>query len=417
MLSSLRGFKDVLSDEALKWQWVETVTHEVFSAFGFSPIQVPLLEDVRLFHASVGATSDIVEKQMYAFDDLDGKRIGLRPEATASVMRAYIEHNLHTGPVPTKLYYSGPMFRHERPQAGRLRQFHQMGAEVIGVLKPHHDVELLSLLAYLFERLTIRGIVLQINSIGCPVCRPLYRNELLAFLQGYLSKLCENCRRRSRENPLRVLDCKEASCRGIASASPSPLDHLCAECAHHFRAVQEGLSRLNIPFLIQPRLVRGLDYYTKTVFEATSEHLGAQSAVAAGGRYDGLAEALGGAPTPALGFAIGMERLMALLDPTQVPERPLQLFLIPLGSAASKMLSPILYALRKRGMRCEMGDEEASLKSQMKRGDRLSAQYVLIVGNAEIEAGVAQIRNMQNKVQQGCALTDLTNNLLAVLNA
>ncbi|HIE64258.1 MAG: histidine--tRNA ligase [Nitrospira sp.] len=411
--SALKGFKDLLPGESERWEWVESISRKTFRAFGFSPIRTPILERTALFTRSIGETSDIVEKEMYTFQDWNGGRITLRPEGTASVVRAYLEHRSQALIFPTKFYYSGPMFRHERPQAGRLRQFHQLGAEIIGEIDPRQDVELLSLLHTFFLRLDVEGLTLEINSLGCPVCRPAYRASLQAYLEKHLPALCEDCQRRFTANPLRILDCKKKECRVITKQAPPPMDHLCQECSDHFKAVEEGLQGLKISYKIQPHLVRGLDYYTKTAFEMTTTALGAQNAVAAGGRYDGLIAALGGPATPAIGFAIGMERLMKLVPLSPLQNMPLHLYLIPLGKTAGEQLFPVLYGLRQKDICCEMGKGNASLKNQMKRADRLGARFVLIVGEDEIAQGRAVLRDMTTKKQTNIELTDLANTILS----
>lgn len=411
--SALKGFKDLLPGESERWEWVESISRTTFRAFGFSLIRTPILERTALFTRSIGETSDIVEKEMYTFQDWNGGNITLRPEGTASVVRAYLENASHTPILPAKFYYSGPMFRHERPQAGRLRQFHQLGAEIIGEIDPRQDVELLSLLHTFFLRLDVGGLTLEINSLGCPACRPAYRSSLQAYLEKHLSGLCEDCQRRFTANPLRILDCKKKECRVITKQAPPPLDHLCQECSDHFKSVEEGLRALKISFEIRPHLVRGLDYYTKTAFEMTTTALGAQNAVAAGGRYDGLVAALGGPATPAIGFAIGMERLMQLVPPSPLQKLPLHLYLIPLGKTAGERLFPILYDLRRKEFRCEMGREDSSLKSQMKRADRLGARFVLIVGEDEIAQGRAVLRDMTTKGQINIELTALVDAILS----
>jgi len=412
--SALRGFKDLLPGEAEKWVWIESVARETFSAFGFAPIRTAILETSELFTRSIGATSDIVEKETYTFDDWDGRKVSLRPEGTASVVRAWLEHGLVNG-VQRKFYYLGPMFRHERPQAGRLRQFHQIGAEVIGEAAPRHDVEMLSLLCDFTARLGIGGLTLEINTLGCPHCRPPYRTALQRYLSERQADLCEDCLRRSAVNPLRVLDCKKEGCRKAVADAPCPVDHACGACGDHFKAVCDGLTDLGLAYCLNPKLVRGLDYYTKTAFELTSTALGAQSAVAAGGRYDGLVETLGGPPTPAVGFAIGMERLALLMSPDVVPRPAPLLFIVPLGAAAGRLLSPALFQLRQKNVRCEMGDEAAKLSAQLKRADRLGAAHALIVGDAEIAQNSAILRNMTTKAQQTLSLSTLADEILSHL--
>ncbi|MFQ5781028.1 MAG: histidine--tRNA ligase [Nitrospiria bacterium] len=415
-LSALKGFKDLLPEESQRWEWVGSIVRETFGAFGFSLIRTPILERTTLFTRSIGETTDIVEKEMYTFQDWDGKRITLRPEGTASVVRAYLEHASLAQTRPAKFYYSGPMFRHERPQAGRLRQFHQVGAEIIGEIDPRQDVELLSLLYTFFKRLNVGGLTLEINSLGCPVCQPSYRSALQAYLEEHLPALCEDCRRRFTTNPPRILDCKREGCRVITQKAPSSLDRLCQACGDHFKSVEEGLRSLQISYEIRPHLVRGLDYYTKTAFEITTTALGAQNAVAAGGRYDDLISVLGGPPTPAIGFAIGMERLIQLIEPTHIPKSHLCLYMAPLGEAASRSLFSALFALRQQNIRCEMGKGDAGLKSHMKRADKLGAEYVLIVGETELSQGKAILRDMTTKAQGAIGLTTLVDDILAQIN-
>jgi len=399
-LASLRGFKDLLPEEAFKWRQIESAAHAAFAAFGFHPIGTPLLEPAELFTRSIGATSDIIEKEMYAFDDWDGRKVSLRPEGTVSVVRAYLTHHLSDSAL-RKFYYIGPMFRHERPQAGRLRQFHQIGVEIIGDASPKRDVELLALLDDLMQRLGVNGLPLTINTLGCPECRPSYRMALQFYLSGQ-SDLCVDCLRRSAVNPLRVLDCKKETCREAVRGAPSPIDDLCKACQCHFEAVRSTLSDLGLVYTLNPHLVRGLDYYTRTVFELNSPALGAQNAVAAGGRYDALVALLGGPQTPAIGFAIGVERLAALVSFPQQPDLPL--FLVPLGENAARRLFPLLFALRRKNLACEIGEETAGLKAQLKRADRLHATYAFIVGEAELNTGVALLRNMRTGTQQTVAI-------------
>ncbi len=410
-LKALKGFKDLLPGESEHWEAVSAVMRESFDAFGFSLIRTPILERTHLFTRSIGETTDIVEKEMYTFEDWDKKPVTLRPEGTASVVRAYLEKGLAIPTLPTKLYYQGPMFRHERPQAGRLRQFHQIGAEVIGSLDPQQDVELLSLLHDFFQRLEIKGLTLEINSLGCPTCRPPYREVLQGYLEKELSNLCEDCQRRYLSNPLRILDCKKAECKTIAQKAPVSSAHLCGECKDHFTQVQEGLQSLKIPYEVNTMLVRGLDYYTKTAFEMTTRNLGAQNAVAAGGRYDGLAQALGGPSTPAIGFAIGMERIMALMAESTDHKPHLKLFIVPLGETAHHRLFPILYQIRQKNIRSEIGQPNVALKRQMKQADRLGAEFVLIVGDNELAEGKVILRNMGTKAQLEIPLEHLLDGL------
>ncbi len=392
------------------------MARDTFHLYGFSMIRTPIIEQAELFTQSIGTTTDIVEKEMYTFEDRDKRKISLRPEGTASVVRAYLQNRSLSELPYVKLYYIGPMFRHERPQAGRLRQFHQIGAEMIGEIAPERDIEILAMLSHFFQQLKITDITLEINSLGCPRCRPPYRHALVNYLQSQTQILCEDCVRRLQANPLRILDCKKEGCRETTRHAPSPLDHLCAECQTHFKAVEEGLRLLGIAYTVNRYLVRGIDYYTKTAFEMTTPHLGAQNAVAAGGRYDSLIALLGGPNVPAIGFAIGMERVAALVRPESVQKNPLMLYLAPLGDAALHLLLPKLYAFRQKNIKSEMGTNSSgrgSLKGHMKQADRLGAQYVLIVGETEISEGKGVLRNMTTHEQEKIDLANLIDAVVA----
>ncbi len=413
---TLKGFKDLLPEEAALWEWIESIAKTTFNTFGFSKISTPIMEFSDLFTQTIGTTTDIIEKEMYTFEDRDKKKISLRPEGTASVVRAYLTHSSLSQQPYAKLFYIGPMFRHERPQAGRLRQFHQIGAETIGEIAPERDIELLAMLSHFFHQLKITDLTLEMNSLGCPICRPPYRLILLDYLKGQTHVLCEECVRRFNTNPLRILDCKKETCREATQLAPSTLSHLCTECHTHFKAVQEGLHQLEIPYTLNRHLVRGIDYYTKTAFEMTTTHLGAQNAVAAGGRYDSLIELLGGPKTPAIGFAIGMERIAQILNPAMIPKSPLALFIAPLGETANRFLFSQLYAFRQRGIKSEIGNGKSSLKSQMKLADRLGAQYVLIVGDEELKEEMGILRNMTTHEQGKVALTPLVDNVITRIN-
>jgi histidyl-tRNA synthetase len=401
-LQAARGTRDVLPAEAPAWQRLEAVCRALFQRYGFSEIRTPVFEATPLFARSIGQETDIVEKEMYAFADKGGGSLSLRPEGTAGVVRAYLQHGLQTEPL-TLVYYLGPMFRHERPQAGRLRQFHQVGVEAIGSDRPAVDVEVLALLADLFDELGLGGLTLELNAIGDPECRPAYVKLLAKALEALDDKLCANCRRRRTTNPLRVLDCKVPSCREATADVPLMRDHLCGPCAAHFAAVRQGLEGLSIPYAVNPRLVRGLDYYTRTAFEWTSPALGAQNTVAAGGRYDGLVEELGGPARPAIGFALGVERLLLLMTEAPAP-RP-DLFAALLGSEAEARVLPVLRALRRAGLTVVRGfDADASLKSQLKRANKLRARFCLIVGENELAAETAQLKDMDGHAQTEVAL-------------
>ena len=333
--NSIRGVNDVLPGDVEKWQYIESKARKIFDDYGFSEIKIPVIEKAELFTRSIGENTDIVEKEMYTFPDRKGELIALRPEGTASAVRAYVENKLFHSSKLTKLYYVGPMFRYERPQKGRSRQFYQIGAEVFGISNPALDAEMISMLFTLFDQLGLVDLTLNLNSIGCKKCRTPYQEKILSFLHDKIEKLCENCVSRYKKNPLRVLDCKSTNCRETVANIPSITDHLCNDCENDFADVKAYLERIDLKYHVNPRMVRGLDYYTKTAFEITSGKLGAQDAVAAGGRYDLLVEEIGGPPTPAIGFAIGMERLALLLvDEDLTLKKVPDLYIASLGSDA-----------------------------------------------------------------------------------
>jgi len=398
-IHSIKGVKDVLPDEALVWQYIQQKARDIFHTFGYSEIIIPIMEYTELFSRSIGETTDIVEKEMYTFDDRDGRKITLRPEGTASVVRAYIEHNLRDSSPFSKLYYIGPMFRRERPQAGRFRQFYQIGAEVFGIGHYMIDAEILHMLHLLFDSLNINGVELQINSIGCPQCRPAFRNALKTYFADKRSELCDNCRRRFEINPLRILDCKSTHCHALAETAPKTIDHLCNDCLLHFNGVQESLKTAGVTFVNNPRLVRGLDYYTRTAFEFVGGTLGAQNAVAAGGRYDNLVAELGGPSTPAIGFSIGVERLTSLFDNNMVAKRSPLVFITSLGADAQKKAFSLINHFHKKGISAVMDYNGGSLKSQMRKAGKLEAKYVIIIGEDELLKDVVILRDMQDKTQ------------------
>lgn len=401
-VAAIKGFADILPGETETWQFVEDKARAVFELYNFSEIRIPIVEKTELFSRSLGETTDIVEKEMYTFADHDAQEslLTLRPEGTAGVIRAYVEAGLDQVDPVQKLFYTGPMFRRERPQKGRLRQFYQIGAEVLGRKDPAADAELLLLLHDFFSLAGVDGIELELNSLGCVECRPGYRQALLAFLEARVAALCGNCRRRLERNPLRVLDCKEKGCIEATAGAPSILDFLCAACREHFGTVQRLLRESRVGYKLTPRMVRGLDYYCRTTFEWTTDRLGAQNTVAAGGRYDGLVEELGGAPTPGVGFALGVERLVLLLQARELRQgRGPSLYVAWIGSAGHEWAFPVVHRLRQRGIIVEIDGEARTLKSQMRRADKLGADYVLIVGEDELKTRKAILRNMKTKEQ------------------
>lgn len=399
-ISSLRGMEDILPEEISTWQFIEEKAKALFKAYNYNEIRTPILEQAELFLRSIGEETDIVQKEMYIFQDKKGRTVALRPEGTASVVRAYIEHSLFNLPAPQKFYYIGPMFRYERPQKGRQRQFHQIGVEAFGVLSPKLDGELVLLLREFFNTIGINSLNFEINSIGCKKCRPNYRESLVSFIEGRLESLCSDCKSRFEKNPLRVLDCKVSTCREVLAQSPSILDFICEECSNHFFAFKRELDILNIPHKVNPKIVRGLDYYTKTVFEVTTDMLGAQNAVAAGGRYDDLVQSFGGPPTPAAGFAIGMERVVELLRSTiKLPQQSPLVYVAYAGEDMDKEALKITKNLRSRGFPTEVSYEAQSLKNQLKKADRLNVKWVIIVGEEEFKRGKYRWKNMEEHTQ------------------
>ena len=415
-VTAIKGFSDILPSEVEIWQEVETTSRQIFKTYNFSEIRIPILEKTELFSRSIGETTDIVEKEMYTFEDRDSRstdatavtRLTLRPEGTAGVVRAYVESEMYKTEPVRKLYYMGPMFRRERPQKGRTRQFHQIGAEALGRGDPFIDAEILLLMSDFFNAVGLTEPSLQINSLGDSECRPKYRETLLAFLKKRHDSLCDNCQRRIDRNPLRALDCKEPGCIRATKDAPSILDSLCINCQEHFQTVQRLLRETHIQFRLSPRMVRGLDYYCRTTFEWTSAQLGAQSAVAAGGRYDGLVQDLGGPAIPGVGFAMGVERLTMLLrmKETAAASGPL-CYVVWVGESARDWVFPLAHRLRQKGLSIEMEGESRSLKSQMRRADKLKSALVLIVGEDELMKGKAVLRDMGSKQQEEISLDSI----------
>ncbi len=401
MIQLIRGFKDILPGEVELWQEIERIARNLLEDFGYKEIRIPIMEKTELFARSIGEDTDIVEKEMYTFPDRKGDLITLRPEATASIVRSYIQHKMYAADPARKLYVIGPMFRRERPQKGRYRQFYQIDAEIFGVASAHADAELIYLLTVLSERLGVTDVAAHINSLGCPQCRPDFKAALLGFMEDRLETLCADCKRRSGRNPLRALDCKVDTCRAAMTDAPSILDHLCPDCRDHFDTVQRALTELGVDYVVDSRLVRGLDYYSRTTFEVLTGSLGAQSAVAGGGRYDALVEMLGGPSIPATGFAIGFDRLVEIagLKPEECRKTP-DVFIAALGPECQARAFQWSCALGVQGITADMDMEDRSLKSQMKRADRMGADYVLIFGENELKGGPAVLRNMDTREQK-----------------
>ena len=408
MIQLIRGFTDILTGEVELWQAVEKVARGLLEEFGYKEIRLPIMERTELFARSIGDDTDIVEKEMYTFADRKGELITLRPEATASITRAYIQHRLYAKDPVQKFYTIGPMFRRERPQKGRYRQFYQINAEIFGVQSGLADVQLIFLLITLFKRLKVADVRAHINSLGCPTCRPKFKAALSEYLGSVSDQLCANCIRRKDRNPLRVLDCKVPDCRAAMANAPAIIDYLDSECKADFDEVQQMLQKLGIPFVVDKNLVRGLDYYARTTFEIQTESLGAQNAVAGGGRYDGLVSELGGPDIPATGFAIGFDRLAELtgLKADQLYRKP-DIFVAALGEKSRLQAFEWVCALGEKGINAELDFGTKGLKSQMKRADRLAAGHVLIVGDDELKKGEAILRNMKTKDQVSISFDDL----------
>lgn len=398
MITKPRGTEDVLPKDSKLWQYVESTAREVCSLYGYKEIRTPVFEHTELFQRGVGDTTDVVQKEMYTFTDKGGRSITLKPEGTATLVRSYIENSLYANPQPTKLSYIIPCFRYEKPQSGRLREFHQFGTECFGAASPTTDAEVISLADLFLKRLGIKGVTLNINSIGCKVCKKSYNEKLKAYFEGYRDRLCGTCLERLEKNPMRIIDCKSEVCKEISAKAPKMIDNLCSECSEHFEAVKTGLDNMGIEFKINPDIVRGLDYYTKTVFEFVSDSLGAQSTVCGGGRYSGLVEELGGKSAEGIGFAAGLERLILVLkaqgELKEFEEKP-DLFIAVMGCGAQSFAQKTVYGLRKSGFWAEQDLCERSLKAQMKYADKIGAKFCAAVGDDEINSGRLKIKNMQ----------------------
>lgn len=414
-ITAIKGIKDILPKDSPTWHQVELKARRIFECFGFCEIRVPIMEKTALFQRSIGETTDIVEKEMYTFRDRDDELLTLRPEATASVIRAYIEHSMSTSDPITKLYTIGPMFRRERPQKGRFRQFHQIDVELFGDDTPASDAEVIFMLIHFLDTVGLAELSLEINSLGCKACRPQFSKAVVDFLKGSENALCPDCQRRISTNPLRVFDCKVETCASVISGAPQILDYLCPECDGHFSSVKSFLNDLHLPFSVNPKMVRGLDYYTKTAFEVKSGALGAQNSLAGGGRYDGLVSFLGGPEVAGIGFGIGMERLIACLPAASTNGAETDVFIAALGEKAQKLGFRLTNELRRAGIRASMDYSNKSLKSQMKRADKLNSAFTLIIGEKEMEENSAPLRNMKTKDQQNLPLDQMPEVLTNIL--
>lgn len=414
MYRAPRGTSDILPQEQAYWRYVEQKAAYICQLYGYQRIDTPAFEDTRLFSRSAGQYTDIVEKEMYTFEDRGGNSLSLRPEGTPSVCRAYVEHGLHNLPQPVKLYYITPIFRYDRPQAGRYRQHHQFGCEAIGNADPTLDAEVIDVAWQFFTSLGLRHISLQINSIGCQNCRPGYLTALVDHYTPHRDQICSDCKTRLKKNPLRLLDCKKSSCQQVADSAPRSVDYLCPECKSHFEALQSHLHLLEIPFQVNHRLVRGFDYYTRTVFEIQPEEEKAQSTLCGGGRYDDLIEELGGKPTPALGFAMGIERIILNLKKENVPVPPLpgpRVFIASIGDKAREEAIKLAATLRRNGIGVIESIGSKSLKAQLRQANNLNVPRAVIIGEEEVKTNAVILRDMTTSQQKTVPAAQLEGEL------
>lgn len=399
MINKPRGTEDILPADSPLWQRIEQTAREVCAAYGYREIRTPVFEDTALFQRGVGDTTDVVQKEMYTFEDKGGRSITLRPEGTASLVRSFIENSLYAEPQPTKLCYLISCYRYEKPQSGRLREFHQFGVECFGGTSDATDAEIIALAMTFFQRLGIQNLKLNLNSIGCPVCKKEYNEKLKAYFSQYRDRLCDTCKGRLEKNPMRIIDCKSEICSEIAKAAPKMIDYLCEDCRGHLDKTLSYLDAMKIPYRMDPDIVRGLDYYTRTVFEITSDALGAQSTVCGGGRYNGLVEELGGKPTEGIGFAVGLERLIMIMKKQgldlAVPKAAPDIFVAAIGNDADILAQKLVFALRSMGCHAERDLCGRSVKAQMKYANKLGAAYSMVLGDDETAAGQAELKNMQ----------------------
>ncbi len=399
MIIAPRGTHDVLPSESHRWHMIENKIKDICLEFGFKEIRTPMFESTELFERGVGDTTDVVQKEMYTFLDKGGRSITLKPEGTSPIVRSFVENSLYANPQPTKMFYLYPCFRYEKPQAGRLREFHQFGVEVMGADTASIDAEIISLAMQVFRRLNVTGIELNINSIGCPTCRKAYNDALKAYFKPHLDELCETCRQRYEKNPLRILDCKSKECKVIYHDAPVLLDHICEDCANHFEKLKTYLTAMEIPFTVDPTIVRGLDYYTKTVFEIISKNKGSEGTVCGGGRYNGLVSEIGGPEMTGVGFAMGLERLLLVLESLNLipesEERP-DIFLANIGEKADLFVQKLVFDLRNEGICAERDYLERSVKAQMKYANKTGARFSGVIGDDDMEKGSVSVKNMAN---------------------
>lgn len=407
--NAIKGTLDLLPKESCKTQYIEAAVREIAENYGFLEMRTPVFEHTELFQRSVGETTDVVQKEMYTFEDKGGRSITLRPEGTAGAARAFLEHGLFNDALPQKIYYLTSCYRYEKPQAGRLREFHQFGVESFGAGTPAADAEIISLAHAVFRYLGVQNLTLEINSIGCPECRKKFQEALKAYFESYREQLCDTCKSRLERNPMRILDCKSPVCSEIAAGAPKILDFLCDDCRAHFDAVQKYLQAMDIAFTVNPTIVRGLDYYTRTVFEFVSSEIGAQGTVCGGGRYDGLLEELGGKPMPACGFGMGIERLLLLMEAQGVPfpePKKCDVYLVSMGEEAGLKAAALAEQLREEGLSAQFDTVGRGLKAQMKYADKIGAAYTVVLGDAELESRRVNLKNMRDGTQTELDLDD-----------
>ncbi len=414
---AVKGTKDILPAEIYKNQYIESTAIDVSERFGFKEIRTPVFEHTELFQRGVGDTTDVVQKEMYTFDDKGGRSITLRPEGTAGAARSFLENGLSNETLPQKVCYITSCYRYEKPQSGRLREFHQFGVECFGADSPLADAEIISLADTYFKELGVKDLSLELNSIGCPTCRAEYHKALKAYFEDRKDELCDTCKDRLERNPMRILDCKSPVCSEIATGAPVVLDYLCDECKAHFEKVKAYLNALNIEFTVNPRIVRGLDYYTKTVFEFVSNSIGAQGTVCGGGRYDGLIEELGGQKTPSLGFGLGLERLLLLMEAQgcEFPkeEKP-DLFIAAMGEKAQLKAVEIAKDMRDEGFTCLYDINGRGLRAQMKYANKLGAKYTVVLGEDEVSGGIAKLKNMESGEETEIALQTFVSGFYSI---
>ncbi|MDF2590655.1 MAG: histidine--tRNA ligase [Clostridia bacterium] len=405
-----KGTEDITPAQVYKWQYVEALMREICALNGYREIRTPAFEHTELFHRGVGETTDVVQKEMYTFEDKANRSLTLKPEGTATAVRAFIENGLFNEPQPTKLFYFTPCFRYEKPQSGRLREHHQFGIEAFGSSDPSIDAEIINLAMTVYKRLGVSSLQLKINSIGCPKCRVEYNKKLKDYLSPKLNNLCETCQDRFNKNPLRIIDCKEDRCQQQITEVPLILDHICEECSEHFEQLKVSLDIIGLEYTVDPRIVRGLDYYTKTAFEIVTDTIGAQGTVCGGGRYDGLIEQIDGPSTPGVGFGMGIERLLIVLEKAgiELPIPPsMDLFIIGLGDAGVKESIKLIHKLRDNNIKCDKDYAGRSLKAQMKYANKMNARYITVIGEDEINNNKIKVKNMENGSEEEIQLNQL----------